>query len=60
MNNVPENQTKYYPLTHAQKRIYYEEKMSPGTDFANIALVVKYKESMDLNLLEKAINKAIL
>ena len=38
--NIPE----YYPLTHAQKRIYYDEKIFPGTGWANNTWLVKYKE----------------
>ncbi|MFC2146129.1 amino acid adenylation domain-containing protein, partial [Acidobacteriota bacterium] len=59
MKKKNENTPKYYPLTHSQKRIYYEEKIYPGTGWANIPLIIKYREKIDLDLLSKAINVAV-
>ncbi|MDQ1355388.1 MAG: hypothetical protein QG657_5698 [Acidobacteriota bacterium] len=50
---------KRYPLSHAQKRIYYTEKKYPGTGCNNITYTVKYREELDKELLEQAINKVL-
>ncbi len=59
MNKISDETTDFYPLTHAQKRIYYEEKLNPGTNWANTGFVVKYKEQLDLNLMARAINLVV-
>ncbi|MGE5342598.1 MAG: amino acid adenylation domain-containing protein [Candidatus Omnitrophota bacterium] len=59
-NSNPKEEKKYFPLTHAQKRIYYDEIKYPGTPWANLCFIVKYKEKVDLNILSKAINMVIL
>jgi len=46
----------FYPLTHPQKRIYYTEKIYPGTSCTNAPFVVRYKGILDKQLLEQAIN----
>lgn len=46
----------FCPLTHPQKRIWYIEKMYPGTSVNNIGGPVRIKGSIDLKLLERAIN----
>ncbi len=51
---------KYYPLTHAQKRIYYDDKLHPNTSASTQAFIVRYNKILDRVLLEKAINKVIL
>lgn len=48
--------TKYFPLSHAQKRIWYTEKIHPDTSAAALAFTVKYAGKIDKLLLEKAIN----
>jgi amino acid adenylation domain-containing protein/non-ribosomal peptide synthase protein (TIGR01720 family) len=48
-----------YPLTHAQKRIYYLEKTYPGTSCNTLAFSVRYRESLDKNLLETAVHTVI-
>ena len=60
MKNMNENIPEYYPLTHAQKRIYYDEKIFPGTGWANNSWLVRYKEVLDFNLISQAIKKAVL
>ncbi len=47
---------KYYPLTNAQKRIWYMEKMHSDHCEVNISFSVRYKEEINLKLLSKAIN----
>jgi bacitracin synthase 3 len=59
MKKLPDDNRVYHPLTHAQKRIYYDEKKFPGTSWANMAFLVKFKEDVDLSLLSRAINQVI-
>jgi hypothetical protein len=59
MNHIPEYKKKYFPITHAQKRIYYDEKIFPGTSWANNSWLVKYKKILDFNLLSQAINQVV-
>ncbi|UCH97677.1 MAG: AMP-binding protein, partial [Candidatus Aminicenantes bacterium] len=51
---------RLYPLTHAQKRIYYTEKTYPHTGCNTLAFTVRYGEILDRSLLEAAIHNAIL
>ncbi len=51
--------SKYYPLTHPQKGIWYLEKMYPGTSVGTIAGTVRIKGKVDFKLLEQAINIVI-
>ncbi len=50
---------KLYPLTHPQQRIWYSEKLHPGTGMWNNAGTIKVKGSLDIGLLERAVNHAI-
>ena len=59
MKKMPENSSKHYPLTHAQKRIYYDEKKYSGTSWANNAFAIRYKHELDFERLSRAINIAI-
>ncbi len=45
-----------YPLTHPQKRIWYTEKIYPGTSLHNIGGPVRIKGKIDFNLLEESVN----
>ncbi len=60
MKNIAGDKRIYHPLTHAQKRIYYDEIKFPGTGWAIIGYIVRYKEELDFNLLTKAINNVVL
>ncbi len=46
----------FYPLTHPQKRIWYVEKLYPGTSLYNIGGYVRVKGPVDFNLLEESIH----
>ncbi len=48
-----------YPLTHAQRRIWYSEKILIGSSALNIGFTVKFNQPMDKEILAEAINKAI-
>jgi amino acid adenylation domain-containing protein len=48
-----------YPLTHAQKRIYYTEKVYPGTSCNTAAFTVHWRKILDKELLETAVNTII-
>lgn len=48
-----------YPLIHPQKRIWYMERIFPGTSIANIGGPVRIKGSVDFGLLEQAIHAFI-
>jgi len=54
-----QTERKFYPLTHAQKRIWYVEKMNPGTNEPNISFLVRYKEEINFELLSDAINDVL-
>ncbi len=59
LNGEMVSSPRLYNLTHPQLAIWYTEKVHPGTNFANIAEVVRIKEGIDRNLLERAINHVI-
>ncbi|UWG97967.1 amino acid adenylation domain-containing protein [Dehalobacter sp. DCM] len=48
-----------YPLTNAQKSIWFIEKFYTDTPFVNISFMVELKECIDYILLNKAINLVI-
>jgi len=50
---------KLYPLTHPQKRIWYIEKIYPGTSVNNIGGTVRAKGKIDYKALERAIKQFI-
>lgn len=57
MNGVNYNNDKIlYPLTHPQKRIWYIEKIYPGTSLYNIGGPVRIKGAIDFSILEESIN----
>jgi len=45
-----------YPLTHPQKRIWYIEKIYPGTSLYNIGGPIRIKGAIDFSKLEESIN----
>lgn len=51
--------TRHYNLSHPQLAIWYTEKFYPNTNFGNITEIVKIKDNIDFNLLERAINLVI-
>lgn len=52
-------ENEFFSLTHPEKRLWYEEKFHPGTTLWNLPLTVKFREILDFELLEKAINSVI-
>lgn len=56
MNTDNGNYMVFYPLTHPQKRIWFLEKIYPGTSLYNIGGTVRIKSNIDFGLLEKSIN----
>lgn len=56
MNNGYNSGLLYYPLTHAQKRIWYIEKIYPNTSLYNIGGPVRIKGPVDFKMLEESIN----
>ncbi len=59
MKNMICNNTKLYSLTHPQKRIWYIEKIYPGTPLYNIGGVFRIKGSVVFGVLEESINLLI-
>lgn len=49
-------ENKLYPLTHPQQRIWYTEKLHPGTSMWNNAGTLKITGRLDLALMTKSIN----
>lgn len=49
-------ENKLYPLTHPQQRIWYTEKLHPGTSMWNNAGTLKITGKLDLALMTRAIN----
>ena len=47
---------QHYALTHPQQRIWYTEKLHPGTGMWNNAGTLKIKGKLDYALLERAVN----
>lgn len=48
--------SNYYPLTQPQKRIWYMEKIYPGTSLYNIGGTIIMRGTVDLSVLEFAIH----
>ncbi len=48
-----------YPITNAQKSIWFIEKFYSNTTFVNLSFIVELKECVDYFLLNKAINLVI-
>ena len=46
---------EFYALTHPQQRIYYTERLHPGTSMWNNAGTIKIRGHLDFELLEKAV-----
>ncbi|QPQ29248.1 amino acid adenylation domain-containing protein [Lysinibacillus sp. JNUCC 51] len=53
------NEPIYYNLTHAQKRIWYVEKMNPGLVIHNIGGSLRIEGKIDVSKLDKAIQLII-
>jgi len=51
-----QTERKYYPLSHAQQRIYFTEKKYPGTALNSIAYTMWFNEKYDMSVLAEAIN----
>ncbi|MGD2088255.1 MAG: amino acid adenylation domain-containing protein [Candidatus Aminicenantes bacterium] len=51
--------TSCYPLSHPQKRIYYTEQKYPGTGCNNLSFGIRFREQLNKELLERAINAVI-
>lgn len=49
----------YYPLTHAQQRIWYAEMTYPGTNAENFIYTIRWKADIDFILLTRALNQVI-
>jgi amino acid adenylation domain-containing protein len=49
----------FYDLSHPQKRFYYTEKAYPGIGYNTILFTVRYKEILNREVLEKAIDNVI-
>lgn len=45
-----------FPITHAQKRIWYSEQIYPGTSASTLAFTIKYQRLLDYSLLDEAIS----
>lgn len=54
-----ETPIKYYPLTNAQRRIWFMEKMHSNNSEVNISFSVRYKGDVNFTLLSMAINLVI-
>ncbi len=50
----------YYPLSHSQKMLYFNEKILPGKAFNNLFFTVQYPGTLDPGLLQQTINKVLL
>ncbi|HOT76178.1 MAG TPA: condensation domain-containing protein, partial [Candidatus Wallbacteria bacterium] len=46
----------FYNLSNAQKRIYFDQILNPGSCFANICYTVKFKNNYDAAVIKKALN----
>ena len=53
--NAMEQEQHFYPLTHPQQRVWYTEKLHPGTSMWNNAGTLKIRGVLDFALLEKAV-----
>lgn len=47
---------KFYPLSHTQKVIWDVEKFAPNTSINNVAGTLRFKQTVNLTLMEEAIN----
>lgn len=53
------DKSKGIPLSDAQKRIWFLDNLSKGTEY-NMPLVLEIKGSIDINIMENAINQLII
>jgi amino acid adenylation domain-containing protein len=51
---------EYFPLSHAQKRIYYAEKTHPDTGCENLAFTMKYPGELNREFLQEAVNHVLM
>ncbi|WP_121605185.1 non-ribosomal peptide synthetase [Virgibacillus sp. Bac332] len=51
--------TDLYPLTNAQKRVWYSEKLFPYTSLSNLGFKIHIKMSIDVEKLKESIEKFI-
>lgn len=58
-NELDEDQQPKWPLTHAQKRIWYLEQMHSGIPLFSIGGTIRVRGAVDFNLLEAAIHRFI-
>lgn len=56
---IATQQLRYYPLTHAQKRIWYSEMMYPDQEMSNVGYIIKFTQPKDHFIMEKAINQVL-
>jgi amino acid adenylation domain-containing protein len=56
---LPGCPARLYPLSHAQKRIYYTQRRYPDTTVAVLGCLVCYPRVLDMELLAGAINRVI-
>ena len=49
----------FYPLTHAQQRIWYAELTYPGTTAETFVYTVRWETDLDFSLLTEALNQVI-
>ncbi|QMS92029.1 amino acid adenylation domain-containing protein [Nostoc edaphicum CCNP1411] len=48
-----------YPLSFAQQRLWFLDRLEPGNPAYNISLAVNLKGQLDINLLEQSLNEII-
>ena len=47
------------PLSFAQRRLWFLDQLEPGRSLYNLPLVMRFKSSIDISMIERAINEII-
>ncbi|MGB3533920.1 MAG: condensation domain-containing protein, partial [Microcoleaceae cyanobacterium] len=53
------NKPQYFPLSFAQKRLWFLDKLQPGSSVYNLPAALRLKGVLNLDALEKSINEII-
>ncbi|MDF5727061.1 MAG: condensation domain-containing protein [Rhizonema sp. PD38] len=50
---------KFYPLSFAQQRLWFLDRLQPGNPFYNISIVVHLKDVLNVTVLEQSFNEIV-
>lgn len=57
--NQEKKKTRYYPLSHSQRGIYYESMKRPNDTIYNIPTITKLPQKLDIQMFKKAVETVL-